>query len=77
MLPCVELFSLFETYACKSSFKILPFGPEPLTSDRLIPNSLANFLVAGPECTDELEECSIFLVTCFSSLFNLVSVTSG
>jgi pyruvate dehydrogenase E2 component (dihydrolipoamide acetyltransferase) len=35
--------------ACKSSFIILPFGPDPLTCDKSIPNSLANFLVAGPE----------------------------
>ena len=39
----------------RSSFKILLFGPEPLTRERSIPNSLASFLVAGPACLEEPE----------------------
>jgi len=40
---------IFLTYSCRSSLRILFFGPEPCTFDKSIPNSLASFLVAGPE----------------------------
>ena len=49
------LFKAFATKAWRSSLIILFFGPEPITLFRSIPNSLANFLVAGPACVFEFD----------------------
>ena len=49
------LFKAFATKAWRSSLIILFFGPDPITLLRSIPNSLANFLVAGPACVFEFD----------------------
>ena len=53
-----------------------PLGPLPTTSLKLIPNSLASFLVAGPECIEVFLKLAIGSI-CFTGLISVVSFLSS